>query len=53
MADDHKANRCSDPFGLLTDEEWQQLHADLAEMARLRRAAEAAARNIVIGGTDG
>lgn len=29
-----------DPFGILTDDQWDELHADLAEMARLRRRAE-------------
>ncbi len=29
-----------DPLGILTDDEWDVLHADLAEMARQRRRAE-------------
>lgn len=33
---------------LMTDEERKKLHADLAEMARLRRRAEAEAANIVL-----
>lgn len=37
---DSKQERRKDPLGLLTDDEWDELHADLAEMARLRRKAE-------------
>lgn len=32
-----------DPLGILTDDEWDELHADLAEIARMRRKGEAEA----------
>lgn len=35
--------KTKDPLGILTDEQWDELHADLAEIARLRRRAEAEA----------
>lgn len=28
-----------DPYGILTDDQWRELHDDLAEMARQRRTA--------------
>jgi hypothetical protein len=34
---------------LLTPEQREKLHADLMEMAKLRRQAEAAALNVMVG----
>lgn len=49
-ADTPEATRLNSIDDLLTEQERQELYADLAEIARLRRRAEAEARNIVLGG---
>lgn len=39
-----------DPFGILTDDEWRELHDGLAEMANARRLVEVLSANVPMCG---